>query len=160
MRLREEPSKKEKQVLLDFNVGKKLFPPGPPRGIRREPLQLARDRQTGRNKWLWKKLKAAHVLKCCRYAFDWSNVDNGVIHDGEGKSLAKRITTDEPQPRSRRHDKFVANEAALEKLRPDQLMIGTELDEEERVARTREGQRHPVPHHYMDENSEEIVDDI
>lgn len=26
MRLREEPSKKEKQVLLNFAVGKKLFP--------------------------------------------------------------------------------------------------------------------------------------
>lgn len=144
--------------------------------------------ETGRNKWLWKKLKAARILKCCQYDFDWGNVVDGIIHDDEGRYLAKKITTEEPQPRSRRvnrtqigakrdqakfqrrilhvyqgtnedgvavyktyHNKFLANQAALDQLRQDQLIIGTELDLEEREARAREGQRHPVPHHYLDE---------
>lgn len=153
--------------------------------------------ETGRHKWLWKKLKAAHILKCCQYDFDWGNIENGIIYDRKGRSLAKKITTEGPQPRGRRvsrtqigakrdrakferrilhvyqgtnedgvavyktyHDKFLANEAALEKLHQDQLLVGTQLDMEERAARAREGQRHPVPHHYMDENNEEIFEDI
>lgn len=153
--------------------------------------------ETSRNKWLWKKLKAAHIFKCCKYKFDWSNIDNGIIYDRKRRSLAKKITTEGPQPRGRRvsrpqtgakrdranfksrilhvyqgtnkdgvavyktyHDKFLANETALEKLHQDQLEIGAEFDIEEREARAREGQRHPVPHHYLDEKNEEIVEDL
>lgn len=175
MRLREEPSKNQRQALLDFNVGKKLFPrylleasaeerynwhetvvcfdkaaseaqiplslPEPYRAAcmkmvkscnprrtpsqqkcytniersmqRKEPIYLA-DMvamlcfvhycvgETGRNKWLWKKLKAAHLLKCAEYEFDWSNIVDGVIYNGKGRSMAKRITTQGPQRRRSR----------------------------------------------------------
>lgn len=178
MRLREEPSKDQRQVLLDFNVGKKLFPrdlleasaeerynwhetvvcfdkaaseaqvplslPEPYRAAclkmvkscnprrtpsqqkcytniersmqRKEPVYLA-DMvamlcfvhycvgETGRNKWLWKKLKAAHLLKCAEYEFDWSNIVDGVIYDGKGRSMAKRITTQEPKTRTGRRNR-------------------------------------------------------
>lgn len=152
MRLREEPSKNQQQVLLDFGVDKKLFPLGlleasaenrynwnetvvcfdkaaseaqvPPsipepfrpacvdavrscnprlkpsqqecyenieRCIRQKiPIHLAdliamlrfvhfQVGETGRNKWLWKKLKAAHISKCCKYESDWGNIEDGII---------------------------------------------------------------------------------
>lgn len=175
MRLREQPSKDQQQTLLDFNVGKKLFPrdlleasteerynwhetvvcfdkaaseaqvplslPEPLRAAclkmvkscnprqtpsqqkcytniqrsmqRKEPVYVA-DMvamlcfvhycvgETGRNRWLWKKLKAAHLLKCAEYEFDWSNIVDGVVYDGKGRSMAKRITTQEPQRRKAR----------------------------------------------------------
>lgn len=254
MRLREEPSKNQKQVLLDFNVGKKLFPldlleasaenrynwhetvvcfdkaaseaqvplsiPEPYRtpcidAVRscnprlkpsqqecyeniercikqKMPIHLAdliamlcfvhyRIGEVGRNTWLWKKYKAAHILKCCKYDFDWSNIENETIYDRKGRSLAKKITLEEHPPRHRRvgrtsigakrdrahfkrrilhvykgqnedgvavygtyHDKYLANEAALDKLHQDQLLIGPEVDVEEKKARRRKGQQ-PSP---------------
>lgn len=172
MRLREEPSKNQRQILLDFNVGKKLFPrdlleasaenrynwhetvvcfdkaaseaqvplsiPEPYRtpcidAVRscnprlkpsqqecyeniekcikqKMPIHLAdliamlcfvhyRLGEAGRNNWLWKKYKAAHILKCYKYDFDWSNIENETIYDHKGRSLAKRITTKEPHQR-------------------------------------------------------------
>lgn len=58
--------------------------------------------ETGRNRWLWKKLKAAHLLKCAEYAFDWSNIDADIIYNSKGRSLAKKITTATVPGRSRR----------------------------------------------------------
>lgn len=144
--------------------------------------------ETGRNRWLWKKLKAAHLLKCSEYAFDWSNIDAVIIYDHKGRSLAntapvpgrsRRATRmpigarKDPAKFKRRilhvyqgknedgiavyktyHDKFFANQAALEKLHQDQLDVGTALDQEERAATSREGHEHPVPNHYLDEDNE------
>ncbi|KAL2279135.1 hypothetical protein FJTKL_13703 [Diaporthe vaccinii] len=58
--------------------------------------------ETGRNKWLWKKLKAAHIFKCCQYEFDWGYIYNEIVYERKGRSLAKKITTEGPQPRGRR----------------------------------------------------------
>lgn len=162
MRLREEPIKKEKQVLLNFAVWKRLFPldlleasaenrynwhetvvcfdkaaseaqvpPSIPEPFRtacvdavrscnprlkpsqqecyeniercipqKIPIHLAdliamlcfvhfQVGETGRNKWLWKKLKAAHNFKCCKYEFGRGNIEDGIIYDRKGRSLGE-----------------------------------------------------------------------
>lgn len=59
------------------------------------------------------------------------------------------------------YDNFLANEAALEKLRGDQLDIATEIDLEDRAAhgRANREKRHSVPGHWMDDEQLEQHDD-
>lgn len=174
MRLRNEPSTQENQVLLDFTTGLHFFPldlleasvgdrqnwseavvtfdqaasvaqvpmsiPEPHRSacidrvrscdprrkpsdqecyksiIRcikaKEPVHLADMvaifcflhycvSEMGRNRFLWVKLKIAGLDKCCEFDYEWNIVD-GIVYDGQGQSMAQKITTDVPQPRVRR----------------------------------------------------------
>lgn len=55
----------------------------------------------GRNRFLWVKLKIAGLEKCCDFDYEWNIVD-GIVFDGQGQSMAHKITTDVPQPRRRR----------------------------------------------------------
>lgn len=55
----------------------------------------------GRNGFLWRKMKLAGLDECCDFDYEWNIVD-GIVYDGQGQSMAQKITTDRPQPRHNR----------------------------------------------------------
>lgn len=165
MRLREEPSKKQQQVLIEFPDGKQFFPlalveasaadrynwhetvvcfdkaaseaqvprsiPEPYRASCIEKVRSCNPRlkpslqecyenldrsikhklpihladlvamlcfvhycvgETGRNNWLWKKLKAQRLLECFKHNFDWVNIEEGLVYSLKGRFKARKVT--------------------------------------------------------------------